>query len=197
MTRIVKSSLTVTLGCLLSVLALFGVSEAYADPIVGNIGFAGAWTPRDSAGNTTGIATASRVDVTGDQAFVVAATGNFTGLFLKMANYYDFTFDPFASTTLWQVAGFTFNLSSLSVNIQTASFLGLTGTGTVSGNGFTPTAFNWSFSGEGSNGTFNFSNAGSAAVPEPSTLLLFGTGLIGVAVAVRRGRQANGRRARA
>jgi len=78
----------------------------------------------------------------------------------------------------WSVDGFTFNLASSTVTARTSSAVGVTGTGTVSGHGFTPTAGTFSFStqdpGAGNPQTFSFSAA--TVVPEGSTLALFGFG---------------------
>ena len=49
-------------------------------------------------------------------------------------------FHPSTATPgLWSVGGFTFDLISATVVTQTATFLNITGTGTVSGNGFEDT----------------------------------------------------------
>jgi len=84
---------------------------------------------------------------------------------------------------LWQIGGFTFDLTSSTVVSQSATFLDVSGVGTISGNGFDPTPGTWSFNSTqadgSSNPTFSF-QANSAAVPEASPLALFGMGVLGL-----------------
>jgi hypothetical protein len=66
---------------------------------------------------------------------------------------------------------------------QTATFLNITGTGTISGNNFAPTPGTWSFTSSDSNGSnqasFGF-QAQSSAVPEASTVVLFSAAALGL-----------------
>ena len=88
----------------------------------------------------------------------------------------------------WQVAGFSFSLLSSSQQMQTMTFLNVTGTGIISGNGFDPTFGTWSFTipnGSPQGTIFTFA-AASAAVPEGgSALALLGLALV-VVEGVRR-----------
>jgi PEP-CTERM motif len=88
-----------------------------------------------------------------------------------------------ATPHLWQVGGFNFDLSSSIVISQSANFLNVAGTGTISGNGFDATPGNWSFTSSDSNGapetTFGFQTQ-TTAVPEPSTLALLAIGAGGL-----------------
>src|SRR5262249_59786407 len=62
-------------------------------------------------------------------------------------------FIPSAPTpALWSVGGFTFALTSDVVVLQTSTFLNITGTGTVSGNGFAPTPAHWAFTTQSARG---------------------------------------------
>ena len=60
---------------------------------------------------------------------------------------------------LWGVGGFTYNLTTSTINLQANGFLGVSGTGTISGTGFTPTGGTWSFTTQNprANGIFSFS----------------------------------------
>ncbi len=96
-----------------------------------------------------------------------------------------FIFDPWTPPVdLWSVGGFTFQLDSVLVTLQTADQLALVGSGVVKGNSFDDTPGNWSMSIDSSDSFFTFSSV--TAVPEASILMLLGTGLIGVAFYTRR-----------
>lgn len=88
------------------------------------------------------------------------------------------------TNALWSIGGFTFNLTSSMVISQDATFLDVTGVGTVIGNGFDPTPGTWSFTSSQSDGSSNpnFSfQAETTAVPEANTIALFAIGLAGIA----------------
>jgi hypothetical protein len=96
-------------------------------------------------------------------------------------------FNPSTATPgLWSVGGFTFDLLSATVLVQNSKTLSIEGTGTVSGNGFDPTAMDWSFTTQSSGGktrtTFSFSGNGVAVgVPDGgSAVALLGLALIGI-----------------
>lgn len=80
----------------------------------------------------------------------------------------------------WSVDGFTFNLAGSAITSQSTNpgSVFVTGTGTVSGNNFTPTAGTFRFStqdpGAGTPQVFSFS--ASQAVPEGSTVVLLAMG---------------------
>ena len=85
-----------------------------------------------------------------------------------------------AVSPLWSVDGFTFDLTSSSIQVQNANFLDITGTGTISGHGFASTPGEWSFTSTNSSGQpaprFTFTAETVSTVPEPGTwgLLLLG-----------------------
>ena len=84
-------------------------------------------------------------------------------------------------TLFWQVDGFTFNLIASSVVFQQDGFVLVSGTGTVSGNGYTNRPATWHFSAQDdpSNGVFSFS--GGIEVPDGgATLALLGLALVGI-----------------
>jgi hypothetical protein len=85
--------------------------------------------------------------------------------------------------------GFSFDLSTISVLFQLPNVLSLVGTGTMHATGFDATPGAFVFSSTQTNDTFAFAaseGATATPIPEPGSMLLFGTGLIGLAGAARR-----------
>lgn len=137
------------------------------------------------------LATATRVN-TWDSSFVSQSSGDFAAFtnFLDNATMSaPWIFNtgtpgsplpggPLAA--LWQVGGFTFDLNSSSVVLQSSTFLNVTGVGVVSGNGFDPTPgfFSFTASGDGSPQP-SFSFQANSAVPEASTVGLLAVGAFG------------------
>jgi hypothetical protein len=177
---------------ILAVGTLLTVAPAFADttvaPITGTIDFGGTVTF-----DTTSLATATRVNIW-NTSFVLQSSGDFSsiapGTNVTMAA--PWIFNPSTPTnSLWSVGGFTFDLNASVIVQQTSNFLNVTGTGVISGNGFSPTPGTWSFTASDSNGsnrtTFGF-QTDSAAVPEPTSMTLLGMGAITVAFLLRRNR---------
>ena len=173
--------------------------QAQAAPITGDIQFAG-----EVAFDTNSLATATRVvtwfDVFHNAGFssVTSATGDIA-LFVSPGDQatmaQPWIFNPSTATAgLWSAGGFTFDLLSSTIVTQNASTLVITGSGTVSGNGFDPTAMDWSFTTQSSGGqtrtTFSFSANGVAVgVPDGgSAIALLGIALIGIEVLRRKRR---------
>jgi hypothetical protein len=109
-----------------------------------------------------------------------------SGVFATFANVGDMvTFTPTwsfisgAIAAFWTVDGFTFNLIASSIVFQGNGFLAVSGTGTITGNGYTSSG-SWRFSSQDdpSNGVFSFS---ASTVPDGGmTVALLGLSLAGI-----------------
>lgn len=179
----------VMLAVLAAVALTFASTEANAALINGALTISGG-----AAFDTASLATATQVD-SFHNVSVQSADGDFasfvsTGDSVTMAAPY--VFSPSTPTlSLYSVGGFTFDLANSVVEFQNANYLLISGSGTITGNGFEATPGTWSFSTQSpsADGIFSFSAASNAAagVPESgATVVLLGISLIGVAVVRRK-----------
>ena len=153
-------------------------SGAQAAMVEGAITFAGG-----AKFDTNSLATATRVTLF-KNVKVMSEDGDFTGIVsdddaVTMAVPYIFT-PSTATPGLWSVDGFTFDLDASVVVLQNADFLLISGTGTITGNGFDPTPGTWSFTAQSpkANGVFSFSSSDGFTAPDGgSTVALLGLGL--------------------
>lgn len=183
----IKSKITAILA--VSLLTAGGLaSQASAAQVNGAITLAGG-----AKFDTNSLASATRVNAFSNVS-VKSLDGDFAGFVnvddpVSMAT--PWIFSPSTPTPgLWSVGGFTYDLDSATVVLQTADFLLITGTGTISGNGFDPTPGMWSFTSQSpsANGIFSFS-AGDQfnGVPDGGTTAsLLGIGLVAVGLLRRR-----------
>lgn len=80
------------------------------------------------------------------------------------------------------IAGWTLDISAPNIIDYEANLLTLNGTGTLTGNGFIPTAAVWTFS----TSSLNSYSLDITAVPVPAAVWLFGSGLLGLVGIARR-----------
>lgn len=162
--------------------------QARAAGINGNIDFGTGMVTYDttSLSTATEVKTWSNVQVnlaTGDFATfahngdIVTMVGDSTGMTPWVFNL-GTPGSPLpgpATSPLWQVDGFTFDLMSSTISSQSSTFLNVKGPGTISGHGFDPTPGTWSFTSTDANGedqtSFTFTTDTASAIPEPTTWL--------------------------
>jgi hypothetical protein len=141
--------------------------QLHAVPITGNIGFDGT-----AQLNSTSEQTATEV-VSWISTKVGKSSGAFAGIapgtLVALASPWTFNSGPL--NNFWTVGGFTYNLISSSIFSQDGMFLNVNLAGTVTGNGFDPTAFN---------GTFQVANPSADGATLFTERLSFANNAVGV-----------------
>src|SRR6266576_5784939 len=154
-------------------------------PITGNITFAGTVNlDTSSASNATMVILNGWHGLAaGDKPQVQSRDGDFTAFVTPgdgTTFHSPWSFNSGAITSFWSVDNFTFDLTISSIITQTggpgSGAVTVAGTGTVSGNGFTPTAGTWNFTTQDPSASSQFSFSAATGVPEANTVALFTIG---------------------
>lgn len=166
--------------------AVISTTAAQAVPISGGVQLTGT---ASVPGGSTLLNTTSLVI---NSAQVEITSGDFTTLFPITPTVVDhitpLNFAGVLPTVLWSVAGLpavSFTLETLSVDIQQmvgpfTTILSLSGSGFFSADGFDDTPGLWSLTTQTTGNTQDITFSSSATVPEPGTMLLMGSGLVGL-----------------
>lgn len=178
--------------------ALVLTQSIQAVPIQANsaIGFTGAVTfDTSSAGTATAVTSWINPTVKLDSGSFSSIAVGTSATFNNIANW-NFATGPGANFFLWSVGGFTFDLAVSSITSQggTAGVNGyvvVNGSGTVMGNGYTPTTLSWSFTSQDPKITTNpdtwtFSASANSVPDGGATVMLLGLALSGAALLRRK-----------
>jgi hypothetical protein len=159
-------------------------ATASAIPITGAVSFAGGGGTNSDLDLTLATQFLSFTSVA-----VVAKSGSYAPITIPPTSVVinPFTFSPFPAlgvTPLWTISsgGINYSLDATSLMFLNSSthFLNVRGTGIAHIDGFDDTLSTWSITAT-HEGQYAFGSSAEAVVPEPLTLILLGSGLLGLA----------------